>query len=105
MLVGFGHDLHFADGPAVPFLGFPYPTRMAVAKLSTGKVWVWSPIALTKELTAAVAAIGPVAYIVSPNKLHHLFDRTWRVHDQQGARVDRDRLELDLIRPTSGRVL
>jgi hypothetical protein len=39
---------------------------------------VWSPIALTKELAAAVPAIGPVGQIVSPNKLHHLFFAEWK---------------------------
>jgi hypothetical protein len=78
MLVPFGQDLYYADGPTVSFHGFPYPTRMAVARLSTGRVWVWSPIALTRELGDAVEAIGPVACIVSPNKLHHLFLPEWR---------------------------
>jgi hypothetical protein len=77
MLVPFGKDLYFADGPAVSFYGFPYPTRMAVARVSTGKVWVWSPIPLTNELMTEVEAIGPVGYIVSPNKLHHLFLAEW----------------------------
>ena len=80
LLLPFGQDLYFANGPTVSLFGFPYPTRMAVARLSTGKVWVWSPIALTRELTAAVTAIGPVGYIVSPNKLHHLFLREWKEH-------------------------
>jgi len=30
MLVPFGTDLYFADGPDVSFFGFPYPTRMTV---------------------------------------------------------------------------
>jgi hypothetical protein len=77
MLVPFGEDLYVADGPEVSFAGFPYPTRMAVARLSTGRSWVWSPIALTNELAAAVEAIGRVGYIVSPNKLHHLFLGEW----------------------------
>ena len=77
MLVPFGKDLYLADGPPVSFYGFPYPTRMAVARLSTGKVWVWSPIALTAELMAEVEAVGPVGYLVSPNKLHHLFLPEW----------------------------
>jgi hypothetical protein len=77
MLVPFGEDLYLADGPVVSFHGFPYPTRMAVVRLSTGRVWAWSPIALTKELAAAVETIGPVSYIVSPNKLHHLFLAEW----------------------------
>lgn len=77
MLQEFGPSLHVADGPDVSFLGFPYPTRMAAARLSDGKVWIWSPIELTADLANAVEAIGPVSYIVSPNKLHHLFLGQW----------------------------
>lgn len=77
MLVEFGPSLYVADGPTVSFYGFPYPTRMAVAHLSDGNAWVWSPIALTSELARAVEAVGPVRHIVSPNKLHHLFLGEW----------------------------
>jgi len=77
MLKPFGTNLYIADGPTVSFFGFPYPTRMAVARLSDGDVWVWSPIALTRELADDVRSIGPVRYIVSPNKLHHLFLQEW----------------------------
>ncbi len=77
ILVPFGQNLYVADGPTVSFYGFPYPTRMAVARLSTGTLWIWSPVALTDELAAAVAAIGPVGFIVTPNKLHHLFLPEW----------------------------
>lgn len=78
MLTPFGQDIFFADGPTVSFYGFPYPTRMVVVRLSTGKVWVWSPIALTEGLATAVESVGPVCYIVSPNKLHHLALPVWR---------------------------
>lgn len=78
MLVSFGQNLYVADGPIVSFFGIPYPTRMAAARLSSGQVWIWSPIALTKELAAAVEALGPVGHIVSPNKLHHLFLPEWK---------------------------
>ena len=77
MLAEFGPSLYVADGPTVSFFGFPYPTRMAVAHLSDGNVWVWSPIALTDQLARAIDDIGPVRHIVSPNKLHHLFLRVW----------------------------
>lgn len=80
MLEPFGPSLHVADGPTVSFFGFPYPTRMAVARLSDGSVWIWSPIALTRELADQVQSIGPVRYIVSPNKLHHLFLQAWAEH-------------------------
>jgi hypothetical protein len=73
----FGPSLYIADGPKVSFFGIPYPTRMALARMSDGSVWVWSPIALTQELIDAVQTIGSVRYIVSPNKLHHIFLHEW----------------------------
>jgi hypothetical protein len=77
MLAEFGPSLYVADGPTVSFYGFPYPTRMAVARLDDGSSWVWSPVALTDELVNSVEAIGPVQHIVSPNKIHHLFLAQW----------------------------
>jgi len=77
MLTEFGPSLYLADGPIVSFYGFPYPTRMAVARLPDGSAWVWSPIELTDDLAAAVEDIGPVRHIVSPNKIHHLFMGAW----------------------------
>ena len=77
MLEEFGPSLYVADGPVVSFFGLPYPTRMVVARLADPSVWVWSPIALGAGLARAVDTIGAVRHIVSPNKLHHLFLRTW----------------------------
>lgn len=77
MLEAFGPSIYAAEGPTVSFFGFPYVTRMAVARLADGSAWVWSPVALSEELAGAVNAIGPVRYIVSPNKLHHLFLAEW----------------------------
>ena len=77
VLEEFAPSLYVADGPTVPFMSFPYPTRMVVVKLSDGSAWVWSPIALNAELEQAVESIGPVRNIVSPNKIHHLFLAEW----------------------------
>jgi hypothetical protein len=71
---------------------------MAVARLTDGSAWVWSPIALTLELERVVDSIGPVRHIVSPNKIHHLFLKEWaerwpeaRLHAPPGlARRRRD---------------
>ena len=60
MLQPFGPSLYVVDGSTVSFMGFPYPTRMALARLADGGVWVWSPVALTDGLADAVAAVGPV---------------------------------------------
>ena len=77
MLEEFGPSLFVAEGPTISFYGFLYPTRMAVARLSGGGVWVWAPGALRDELADSVEAIGPVRHIVSPNKIHHLFLNEW----------------------------
>ncbi len=77
MIEEFGPSLYLVNGPIVSFYGFPYPTRMAVVRLSDGSAWIWSPIALTPGLADRVEAIGPVRYIVSPNKLHHLYLGEW----------------------------
>lgn len=80
MFSEFGPSLFIADGPAVSFYGFPYPTRMAVARLSDGSAWVWSPVALTDDIVDFMKTFEAVRYIVSPNKIHHLFLAQW--HDQ-----------------------
>jgi hypothetical protein len=76
----FGPSLYYADGPAVSFYGFPYPTRMAVARLADGSAWVWSPVALTDDLVDFMSTFDRVRHIVSPNKIHHLFLEQW--HDR-----------------------
>ena len=77
-LSAFGPDIWLADGPTVSFFTFPYPTRMVLMRLGEGGLFVWSPIALAAELKAEVEAIGEPKFLVSPNKLHHLFLAEWK---------------------------
>ena len=102
MLEEIGPSLYVADGPVVSFYGFPYPTRMAVVRLSDGSAWVWSPVALSDDLFNSVDAIGPVRHIVSPNKIHHLFLAEWgerwpeaRVYAPPGLAQKRPDLRFD----------
>jgi Domain of unknown function (DUF4336) len=74
----FGPELWTADGPVVSFFGFRYPTRMAAIRLSNGGLFLWSPTALTPALAHTLDALGPVRYLVSPNKLHYLFLADWK---------------------------
>ena len=74
----FGPGIWTTEGPVVSFFGFPYPTRMAVIKLSSGGLFVWSPIALSPALKREIDALGPVRCLVSPNLLHHLFLGEWK---------------------------
>lgn len=77
MLEPLGQDIWVADGPNVDFYSFAYSTRMVVIRLASGGLWVWSPIALDDGLREELAAIGPVAHLVSPNKIHHLSLGAW----------------------------
>jgi len=77
MLTEIDRDIWIAEGPSVPFLGVPYPTRMTLVRLSDGGLWLCSPIELNAALADAVQALGPVQHLVSPNKIHHLFLGQW----------------------------
>lgn len=78
MLESFGPEIWTAEGPVVSFLGFPYPTRMAVVRLSDRTLFVWSPIPLSDGLRGEVESLGEVAHLVSPNKLHHFWLGGWK---------------------------
>lgn len=77
MLKEFGPDIWIADGPNVSVAGFHYPSRMVVIRLSTGALFVLSPIGLSAEIRAEVLAIGRIQHVVAPNSLHHLFLPEW----------------------------
>lgn len=72
------HALWLVEGEIVSFWGFPYPTRSVIARLSSGDLWVWSPVRLSPDLRAELAELRPVRHLVSPNKLHHLYLAQWR---------------------------
>ncbi|NVJ90097.1 MAG: DUF4336 domain-containing protein [Methylocystaceae bacterium] len=78
MFVEVSTDIWIVEGGLVDFYSCPYPTRMVVVRLPSGQLWVWSPIELTDELKARVDALGQVAHLVSPNKIHHLFLTPWQ---------------------------
>ena len=78
MLTEIEESIWLVDGPNVNFYGCPYSTRMVIVRLPDGALWVWSPIQLTDELKEAVNALGPVAHLISPNKIHHLFLQDWK---------------------------
>ncbi len=58
-----GERLWIADGPEVSFYGFPTPTRMAVARLPDGQLWIWSPIALDEQQREELEALGEPRHV------------------------------------------
>jgi hypothetical protein len=70
------------DGPVIQMrvgpLGLPLPTRMVVVRLASGELWLWSPTAPTPALFAELDAIGTVAHLVSPNRMHYAGIPAWQ---------------------------
>lgn len=72
-----GENIWIYDGGEVKILAFPFSTRMTVVRLSDNSLWVHSPCNLDDALKAELSGLGEVSYLVSPNKLHHLFMLEW----------------------------
>lgn len=53
--------------------GVAATSRMTIVRMADGALWLHSPVAMSQQLRADIAALGVVGYIVAPNKLHHLF--------------------------------
>lgn len=57
------------------FLGLEVGTRMTVVRLADGRdgsLWLHSPVVLDATLRAELDALGPVRFVVAPNRVHHL---------------------------------
>ena len=61
-----------AEAP-LRFYGVPFGARMTVVRLADGGLLVHSPLDPEPLLRAEIDALGPVRYVVSPNKLHNLY--------------------------------
>lgn len=70
-------DLWIADSP-LRFLGLEMGARMTVVRLPNSKLLLHSPISATADLVREVKELGTVAYLVAPNRLHHLFVAGWQ---------------------------
>lgn len=58
--------------------GLEIGTRMTVCRLSSGELWVHSPIKPDEELREQLDSKGRVKFIIAPNRQHHFFIRDFR---------------------------
>lgn len=69
------------DGPVIGFgylgMEFPFPTRMTIARLADGGLWVHSPTELSPALKSEVDALGRVRYLIAPNRIHYWWMEKW----------------------------
>jgi hypothetical protein len=55
------------------FLGAEVGTRMTVVRLRDGSLFVHSPVLLDQPTKTDLDGLGPVRFVIAPNRFHHLF--------------------------------
>lgn len=71
-------DIWVVDGPVIRFYGMPFPTRMTVIRLSGSGLFIHSPVALGPGLSEALAELGEMAHLISPNWIHYAWIPDWQ---------------------------
>jgi hypothetical protein len=74
-----------AEGSIVMPLG-TFPRRMTVLALHDGGSAIWSPVPLREAEMSRIEALGPVRYLVVPNRGHRLDLKPWKDR-YPGARI------------------
>src|SRR3954463_6820345 len=77
MLRELAANLWVYDQP-LRFYGIAVGTRMTIVRLDDGALWLHSPVRPTPELRAAADALGPVRWLIAPNRWHHLYVGDWQ---------------------------
>jgi hypothetical protein len=54
-------------------VGIRLSSRMTVVRLRGNRLWLHSPVPISRQVREQLDALGQVAFIVAPNKAHHLF--------------------------------
>ena len=72
MLRRLDHDLWITQHP-LRFLGAEVGTRMTIFRLKDGSLLIHSPVPLDRATQAELDGLGPVRFVVAPNRYHHLF--------------------------------
>ncbi|NHI88837.1 MAG: DUF4336 domain-containing protein [Candidatus Thorarchaeota archaeon] len=73
-LHSFGENIWIVEGPLVRDMRAWFTTRMTIVKLSSGSVWIESPVPASPDTMESIAEIGPVKYLVAATMRH-----VWRL--------------------------
>lgn len=55
--------------------GLAVSSRMTVVRFKDGRLWIHSPVRFDEAVADQLRSLGEVAWIVAPNRAHHLFAR------------------------------
>jgi hypothetical protein len=67
----FAPGIHLVES-TVRFYGVRIQTRMTVVPLADSRLFIHSPVPLDHPIRRDLDRLGEVAFVVSPNKIHHL---------------------------------
>lgn len=73
MVESIAEELWGVAGQVKLMPAFYLPCRMTIVRLRDGRLLLYSPVELDEETGEEIADLGDVAYLVAPNKEHHLF--------------------------------
>ena len=76
MLVPFTDDV-WTDTRLAKFFGVETGSRMTVVRMSSGGLFVHSPVGLDDETKRAIHELGEVRAVVAPSIFHHLHVGAW----------------------------
>lgn len=72
----FGQDLLIVDGPIAYDFGVPFSTRMIIAKLNDGSLWICDPIQVSINTFNHIKSLGTVKYLIASTWRH-----VWRLKE------------------------
>lgn len=78
ILQNIGKNIWIYDAEPVKFYTVPFTTRMTVVRLESGDLWIHSPSKIIDGLKEELIGLGNVKYLISPNKIHHLYMQDWQ---------------------------
>src|SRR5947207_1558910 len=55
------------------FFGVEIGTRMTIIRLDGGALFVHSPVHLDAQTRGHLDELGPVRFVIAPNRMHHLY--------------------------------
>ena len=70
----FAENIWIVDGPLVRDTGIWFTTRMTVVKLSSGSLWLDSPVPVPNDTLERIKHLGPVKYLIAATSRH-----VWRL--------------------------
>ncbi len=65
-------DVWIADHVQKIGIGLAVPARMTAVRLEDGGLWLYSPGPMDARIAEELEGLGPVRYLVGPNRFHHL---------------------------------